>query len=59
MFFDNAKAMVNVPILPTNIEMIMVILPATESDEVIPVDIPTVENADTTSKTKSVKLLSA
>ena len=44
-----AKASVNVPILPTNIQTIITTLPTKVRSAVIPVESPTVEKADTIS----------
>ena len=45
-----AKAKVSVPILPINIDNIITTLPTKDKSGVIPVESPTVENADTDSK---------
>ena len=45
-----AKASVNVPILPINIQTIITTFPTNVRSAVIPVDKPTVEKADTISK---------
>ena len=53
-----AKASVSVPILPTNIQIMMMTFPKEESSDVIPVESPTVENADTASKAIGISPLS-
>ena len=49
----NARARVNVPILPTNIDKMISHFPEILNEAVIPVLKPTVAKADTCSKTKS------
>jgi len=53
-----AKARVSVPILPTNMQIMMMTFPKEESSAVIPVERPTVENADTASKAMGIRPLS-
>ena len=49
IFWFNANAKVSVPILPTNIQIIITIFPMMDRLGVIPVESPTVENAETVS----------
>ena len=53
----NANAKVSVPILPINIQIIITIFPTIDRLVVIPVESPTVENADTVSNTIGIKPL--
>ena len=46
------------PILPIYIERIIMLFPASDKDDVIPVDKPTVPNAEISSKSKSTRFLS-
>ncbi len=46
----NAIAIVSVPILPTNIEVIIMAFPAAVSEAVMPMERPTVPNAENSSK---------
>ncbi len=51
-------ARVSVPILPTNMEMVIIIFASNERFGVIPVDSPTVEMAETSAKIREIKDLS-
>ena len=53
----NANAKVSVPILPINIQIIITIFPTIDRLVVIPVESPTVENADTVSNAIGIKPL--
>jgi len=52
-----ASASVRVPILPIYMVRIIIVLPAKLNDEVMPVDKPTVPNADISSNKRLIKLL--
>ena len=54
----SARARVKVPIRPMYMVKIIIVLPATLSDEVIPVERPTVPNALISSNSKLIKFLS-
>ena len=53
----NANAKVSVPILPINIQIIITIFPTMDRLGVIPVESPTVENAETVSNAIGIRPL--
>ena len=57
IFWLNANAKVSVPILPTNIQIIITIFPIMDRLGVIPVESPTVENAETVSNAIGIRPL--
>ena len=57
IFWLSANAKVSVPILPINIQIIITIFPTMDMLGVIPVESPTVENAETVSNTMGIRPL--
>ena len=57
IFRLNANAKVRVPILPINIQIIITIFPMIDRLGVIPVESPTVENAETVSNAIGIRPL--
>ena len=57
IFRLNANARVSVPILPINIQIIITIFPTMDRLGVIPVESPTVENAETVSNAIGIRPL--
>ena len=57
IFWLSANAKVSVPILPINIQIIITIFPTMDRLGVIPVESPTVENAETVSNTMGIRPL--
>ena len=53
-----AKASVRVPILPTNIQIMIITLPTLDKSAVIPVESPTVQKAETASNAMGISPLS-
>ena len=56
--FVIARASVSVPILPMYMVRMIIVFPAKLKEDVIPVDKPTVPNADISSNKRLIKLLS-